>query len=152
MNMNLRLIALGLSVALVFGILAAGYVHYTGLVSDLAGLTANKTNLETELRAAYAEKAVLRGTIAAWQKSAEASAKRAEALQKLSVVAQAEYRSLSELFSRHNLEALAKAKPGLVQRRVDAATERARILLQCASDANCPAPRDPAAGPVPETR
>lgn len=118
-----------IGVALVTAI-ALSYRHYTGLVDDKAELTARVGTLEQDVAREKARADAFELTIDKWD---EAAAVQAEALDRFST-AQREAgettRKLTDVLSKHDLGALARSKPGLIQNRVNAGTADAFRLLE----------------------
>lgn len=118
-----------IGVALVTAV-ALSYRHYTGLVDAKAELTAKIATLEQDVVREKARGDAFKITIDKWD---EAAAKQAEALDRFST-AQREAgetsRRLSDVLSKHDLGALARSKPGLIQNRVNAGTADAFRLLE----------------------
>lgn len=118
-----------IGVALVTTI-ALSYRHYTGLIDDKAELTAKVGTLEQDVAREKARADAFKLTIDKWD---EAAAKQAEALDRFST-AQREAgettRKLTDVLSKHDLGALARSKPGLIQTRINAGTADAFRLLE----------------------
>lgn len=118
-----------IGVALVTAI-ALSYRHYTGLIDDKAELTAKVGTLEQDVAREKARADAFQLTIDKWD---EAAAKQAEALDRFST-AQREAgettRKLTDVLSKHDLGALARSKPGLIQTRINAGTADAFRLLE----------------------
>lgn len=118
-----------IGVALVTAI-ALSYRHYTGLVDDKAELTAKVGTLEQDVAREKARADAFKLTIDKWD---EAAAVQADALDRFSN-AQREAgettRKLTDVLSKHDLGALARSKPGLIQTRINAGTVDAFRLLE----------------------
>lgn len=118
-----------IGVALVTAI-ALSYRHYTGLVDDKAELTAKVGTLEQDVAREKARADAFKLTIDKWD---EAAAVQADALDQFSN-AQREAgettRKLTDVLSKHDLGALARSKPGLIQTRINAGTADAFRLLE----------------------
>lgn len=118
-----------IGVALVTAI-ALSYRHYTGLVDDKAKLTAKVGTLEQDVAREKARADAFELTIDKWD---EAAAVQADALDRFSN-AQREAgettRKLTDVLSKHDLGALARSKPGLIQTRINAGTADAFRLLE----------------------
>ncbi len=118
-----------IGVALVTAI-ALSYRHYTGLVDDKATLTEQVGTLKQDVAREKARADAFKLTIDKWD---EAAAKQAEALDRFST-AQREAgettRKLTDVLSKHDLGALARSKPGLIQTRINAGTADAFRLLE----------------------
>lgn len=106
------------------------YRHYTGLVDAKAELTARVGTLEQDVAREKARGDAFKLTIDKWD---EAAAKQAEALDRFSTVqrdAGETTRRLTDALSKHDLGALARSKPGLIQTRINAGTADAFRLLE----------------------
>lgn len=118
-----------IGVALVTTI-ALSYRHYTGLVDAKAELTAKVGTLEQDVAREKARADAFKLTIDKWD---EAAAAQADALDRFSN-AQREAgettRKLTDVLSKHDLGALARSKPGLIQTRINAGTADAFRLLE----------------------
>ena len=118
-----------IGVALVTAI-ALSYRHYTGLIDDKTELTAKVGTLEQDVAREKARADAFELTIDKWD---EAAAVQAGALDRFSN-AQREAgettRKLTDVLSKHDLGALARSKPGLIQTRINAGTADALRLLE----------------------
>lgn len=127
---QVKLIALGLAIITITGIITAGYFHYTGLVEDNARLRENSTKLELALTQ---ERAAVQAAVAAvgeWKGAMDQLASRVEDLSRVSDAAASESRRLNQLFAEHDFRALAAGKPGLIERRVNDGTRRVFGVLE----------------------
>ena len=110
-----------------------GYRHYEGVLDDLASERANRARLETAVQLQDQTITSQADAISLWQASNNSLVERLAIQQLTSDLAQAETRRLHDILQQHDLDALAAAKPGLIQRRVNTGTDRALRLLECAS-------------------
>jgi hypothetical protein len=142
---------IGLLAILGVSIAAAGTVlwqHYSGLVDAKAALTAEAATLKSDLAGEKARSASLTREIDRWDRAAAVQAQALQVLAQVQAQAQAPKKELSDVQSKHDLAALARRKPGLVEGRVNAGTARAFRMLERAS--GVPATADaPAASPSP---
>ncbi|URA07016.1 hypothetical protein P9A47_gp48 [Xanthomonas phage Elanor] len=118
-----------IGVALVTTI-ALSYRHYDGLVQDKADLTAKVGTLEQDVAREKSRADAFERTIDKWD---EAAGIQAAALDRFSTVqrdAGETTRKLTDVLSKHDLGALARSKPGLIQTRVNAGTADAFRLLE----------------------
>ena len=74
--------------------------------------------------------------VAAWKESADELNRRIDEMAKVQLEATAQTRKLNDLFAKHDLQALAAAKPGLVERRVNAGTAAVLRMLEWAAGAD----------------
>lgn len=118
-----------IGVALVTTI-ALSYRHYTGLVQDKVDLTAKVGTLEQDVAREKSRADAFERTIDKWD---EAATIQVAALDRFST-AQREAgettRKLTDVLSKHDLGALARSKPGLIQSRINAGTADAFRLLE----------------------
>ena len=138
-----------IGVALVTAI-ALSYRHYTGLIDDKTELTAKVGTLEQDVAREKARADAFELTIDKWD---EAAAVQAGALDRFSNVqreAGETTRKLTDVLSKHDLGALARSKPGLIQTRINAGTADAFRLLEQSTGAAPPggAQAAPAARPA----
>lgn len=118
------LLAGGFLLAIAAGSFAA-YRHYQGLVDDLVRLRSENSSLQVQS--------------SAWEERAKRLAELAEEAQRVRREARREERRLNELFSEHDLAALARGKPALVERRINDGSDRVFRMLECATDPACDA-------------
>ncbi|ATS92228.1 hypothetical protein P9A53_gp45 [Xanthomonas phage vB_Xar_IVIA-DoCa6] len=110
--------------------IALSYRHYSGLVQDKVELTAQVATLEQGKAAEKARADALDKAIDKWDDAAKIQA---DALDRFSTVqrdAGETTRKLTDVLSKHDLGALARSKPGLIQSRVNAGTADAFRLLE----------------------
>ena len=140
-------IVVGLAALAITTIIGLAYRHYTGLIDDKVTAEANAAKLELALETQKATTAALRENVAEWQAAAERYQQAAHEAQLTAKHAQAETRKLNALFSKHDFTNLARRKPGLIERRVNAGTVRAGELLECLTTpgGGCGSDRDRAA-------
>lgn len=122
-------IAIAIGVATVAAV-GLAYRHYSGLVDAKAKLTAQVASLEKDVAREKARAEALEKSIEAWDEASKVQAKALEEMTTARREAGRYQRELLDVLSRHDLRALALAKPGLVQDRVNAGTARALRLLQ----------------------
>jgi chromosome segregation ATPase len=157
-----RLVIYALAALGVVGMIWAGYRYHEGLIGRIAQLEADKATVSAALETEKVAVVSLQLAITEWKRSYE-SLERAQAqLAAAHQAATTETRRLNELLGRHDLASLARAKPGLVEARLNSGTARALRLLECSSTpGGCPPAPDPAtpnarirqpAGPDPDTR
>ena len=121
------------------GALAVGLIitlawrHYEGLVQANANLEAANAELALALEIEKDTVEVQQQAITEWQAAAVEWQKEQQRLARVAQQATAESRRLNGIFAEHDLTRLALAKPGLIERRINAGTDRAGRLLECAS-------------------
>lgn len=115
------LLRIGL-VSVLIGILGAGYWHYTSILDDRTEALAQVR--EVEIVKKIQEKTINDLTIAL-NKEREKMREFQEVLTELATVqknANKEARRLNDVLSKHDLNALSLAKPGLIENRINAGT------------------------------
>ena len=117
---------------MIMGVLGAvgygGYMYYKDTQSRIATLTANNAKLETAVQISEESIATLQGDIA---KNAELNRELQNELQ----TAEKYGDQLRNTLRKHNLTHLANKKPGLIQRKMQNATNR---LWDCLADITNP--------------
>ena len=134
-NLGLRAyvgIAIGVAVA---AAVALSYRHYSGLVKSNAQLTGQVATLKEDVSREKARADTFEKTIDKWDSAARVQAKALEDLATAQREAGAYSRELKDVLSKHDLGALAKRKPGLIERRVNDGSDRALRLLEQSTQA-----------------
>lgn len=126
----LKLGAVALGVTAVF----LAYKHYAGLVDSKAELSARVATLQADVSRESARADAFEKAIDKWESAAEDQREALTAFNKAQREAGAYQREILDVLSSHDLGALAKRKPGLIERRVNAGTDRALRLLESASE------------------
>lgn len=130
LNLGLRAyvgITIGVAVA---ATVALSYRHYSGLVESNAQLTGQVATLEEDVSREKARADAFEKTMDKWDSAAKVQAKALEDLATAQREAGAYSRELKDVLSKHDLGALAKRKPGLIERRVNDGSDRALRLLE----------------------
>ena len=130
LNLGLRAyvgIAIGVAVA---AAVALSYRHYSGLVESNAQLTGQVATLKEDVSREKARADAFEKSIDRWDSAAKAQVKALEDLTTAQREAGAYSRELKDVLSKHDLGALAKRKPGLIERRVNDGSDRALRLLE----------------------
>lgn len=139
-------IKLGLAAA----VAAAGYLgyrHYEGLVDAKADLTAKNAILQDDVSREKARADAYKSAIDKWDEAADKQAQALADFSKAQREASRFQRELKDVLSQHDLGALAKRKPGLVENRINTGTERAMRLLESATGARSDSGATEAASP-----
>lgn len=139
-------VGIAIGVALVTAV-ALSYRHYSGLVESNALLTGQVSTLQGDVSREKARADAYERSIDRWD---EAARVQAEALSELTTAqreAGAYSRELKDVLSKHDLGALAKRKPGLIERRVNDGSDRALRLLEQSTQAPAAGGGQAAAGP-----
>jgi len=119
--------------ALTLGAVAGAYLFVTGLQSKVERLTAERETLTTALRIQTENVSVLQRNIGEWDDAQRELVGKIGELSRLTAEASGETRRLYATFTKHDLGALADAKPGLVERRINDGSARSNRMLECAS-------------------
>jgi uncharacterized membrane protein YccC len=131
-------IVLGIGVAIATSV-GLAYRHYSGLVDAKAELSAQVARLEKDVAREKSRADALEQSIAKWDQASKVQAAALEELTTARRDASRYRRELLDVLSRHDLEALARAKPGLVQDRINAGSARALRLLEQSTQVPGPA-------------
>lgn len=129
------------------------YQHYNGLVEAKASLTGQVSTLTADVAREKARADAFERSIDKWDEAAETQREALTQFTKAQREASQYQRELKDVLSQHDLGALAKRKPGLIENRVNAGSARAMRLLESASegatsDGGQAAPGTGAAGPA----
>lgn len=123
-------------------LLLLGYRHYTGLLETVSVLESNSVRYEVALGVQGGTIDAQERVIGEWQESQDRLLGTIEEMGRTQQDASTEIRRLNDVFAGHDLEALARARPGLIERRINSGTAAAWRMLECASGAvrpDCPA-------------
>jgi hypothetical protein len=127
--LTLGTLALGLTIFL-------AWRHYAGLLDETNVLRVNASKLEQAVDSQTQTINAQQKALAEWKANQEKMASLIEESLRVSKNADQELRRLNALFIDHDLGLLAAKKPGLLQTRINAGTDNARRLLECASGAS----------------
>lgn len=119
-------------------IIALTYNHYSGLVESNAALTSEVATLKQDLTASQAAVDAYEKAIDSWKQAAEVQASALDQFAQAQHQAGSYSKELKNVFSKHDLGALAKAKPGLVERALNSGTLNAFRLLELSSQSPLP--------------
>jgi hypothetical protein len=140
-------IALGVCVATAGAVL---WHHYSDLVDTKAALTGQVSGLQADVARESARGNALETTVGKWAKAAEAQAAALDQLTQAQRESGAYQRELKDVLSKHDLAELARWKPEMVERRINAGTRAAlRMLEQSTGKAPAADPGAAAASPGP---
>lgn len=112
--------------------------HYNGLINELTTLRSDKVKLETavETQKDIIDKAVK--TIKEWKDSQDKLIATMEEMARISADANTNFKTLTELYSKHDLELLSSKKPKLIENSINRGTSDALRMLACTTgDKNC---------------
>lgn len=135
----MRLILIGLSALFVVSVVYLGYRHYEGLIETNAQLRESNVALEAAIaEQRWATETALEA-VDEWQQAFDRLQSTLEQYRQVQLQANSEVRRLNELFAEHDLGALARARPGLIERRINSGTDASRRMLECATGhPDCP--------------
>lgn len=125
-------IAIGVAVT---AAVALSYRHHSGLVESNARLAGQVATLKEDVSREKARADAFEKSIDRWDSAAKVQAKALEDLTTAQRDAGAYSRELKDVLSKHDLGALAKRKPGLIERRVNDGSDRVLRLLEQATQA-----------------
>lgn len=111
------------------------YSHYSDLVATNAAQAGRIATLESDVAREQARVAAYKDTLTKWDAAATAQVKALEELSAAKREAGAYQKVLADVLSKHDLGALAKRKPGLIENRVNAGADRVNRLLESATGA-----------------
>ncbi len=126
---KVKMIAAGVGVALALGVITGLYILNQSLKLDLIISMANTIKLKGALKTQGAALKAAQENAGAWRSALGDIQQSMEELSRVQSEAAAETRRLNTIFSRHDLSALALAKPGLVERRIAAGSRDAFRVL-----------------------
>lgn len=115
-------------------VIALSYRHYTGLVDAKAELSAEVATLREDVAREKARAKSLERAVDRWDQAARAQARALDELTNAQREASTYARELRDALSKHDLGALAKRKPGLIENRINAGSTSAMRLLERASE------------------
>lgn len=129
-----------IALAVIAGAFLTGYLYVTKLTEQIATQQAEIATLDVALKVEQEFSRQALTTIQEWEEAAREMNKTIEELARVQRSAASETRRLNDVFSKHNLEALATRKPSLVERAVNRGTADALRLLECATGggSDCP--------------
>jgi hypothetical protein len=141
---------LGAAALAIVTAVSLGVLHYTSLVSEVGTLKANAAKYEGAIAEQKRTIEAAEKTVQEWKGSmAQYQTDVAEA-NRVANDARAQARRTEDAFRSHDLTALSKGKPGLVEHAINSGTVDAARLLRCATggrDQDCPGEPPPAPGP-----
>lgn len=115
-------------------VIALSYRHYIGLVDAKAELSAEVATLREDVAREKARAESLERVVDRWDQAARAQARALDELTNAQREAGTYARELRDVLSKHDLGALAKRKPGLIENRINAGSASAMRLLERASE------------------
>lgn len=110
-----KLIVGGIVLVVALSALGAGVLHYKGLLAEIKQLHTDKALLQTAVQLKDAQ-------IGSLEAQAESARERQEEVQEKFAKARKQAERVKTLFANHKFDKLAKAKPGLISRRMQKGT------------------------------
>ena len=117
----------------VAGALVAGFLFVKNLQSQVSDLERDKAVLEQTAQFQSRALKVQASAISQWEVARRDLLEKIGQLSKVTIEARGETRRLYETFKGHDLNALATAKPGLIERRINRGSAQSNRMLECAS-------------------
>ena len=142
----------GIPIILVILPLLVLWQDYNGLRREVNLLRENEAALQLALDTQQETLNLQRTTLEEWQTQLNEFNQRIETSTKVARDARAETVRLRGIFAEHNLSNLAKAKPGLIENRINRGTYDINRLFECATGlerSDCPDPNSSDKPPSP---
>lgn len=133
---GIKLAIYGIIALAVVTSIGLAYTHYQGLLVTIQTLKSNEVKFNFALSKQSETIEIAEDRVREWQQNAEKMKELYEEVFRENETANSEVKRLNGLFSKHNLAKLAKAKPGLIEKRINAGTINMFRMLQCASNSN----------------
>ena len=112
-----KLIVGGIVLIVALAALSAGILHYRGLLAEIKQLHTDKALLQTAVQLKDSQ-------ITSLKAQAESARERQEEVQEKFAEARAQAERVKTLFANHKFDKLARAKPGLISRKMQRATAK----------------------------
>ena len=128
-------------------VITLSYRHYTGLVDAKAELSAQVATLREDVARETSRADALGSVVDRWDQAAREQARALDQLTTAQREAGTYARELRDVLSKHDLGALAKRKPGLIENRINTGTADALRLLKRSTEGAAVAERQGAAAP-----
>lgn len=114
----------------------AAYAHYQGLIHSVDELTNEnaKVRMLTEIQSIHVTQQ--KTALHEWKKAQDELVKNYHELSKVTTESRKETSRLHDIFTKHNLGALAAKKPGLIERRINSGTLANFRMLECQTGHN----------------
>lgn len=113
--MSIKMMAFGLAALAILSVVGVGYTHYRNVLAERESALAERDQLAIA-------NAGLEASRDAFRQQAESARRAMDDLTATAAEARIEVDNLNEKLRKHDLEKLAKAKPGLVERRINRGT------------------------------
>ena len=126
-------LALGLAIVTA---VALAWSHYTGLIKSVVTLTANNAKMDSAISQQKQTIEAAEGAIQEWKGNQLQYQMNIAEAARVANEARSEVKRLNDVLSKHNLTELSKAKPALIEHRLNDGTRDAARMLRCASSGN----------------
>lgn len=133
-GIGLKMLAAGVLLTAVAG----AYWHYTSVKNERNAALARVGALNVAHAVQEDTISTLEGAIDQWQAQATQFQAALNAMTEAQVEASSQTRRLNNVLSKHDLERLSLAKPGLIERRINRGTADILSVFECASGRDCP--------------
>ncbi len=145
--MGWGLVIKGAVVAAILFAVWLGYNFITGLIADKETLAVNNAKLNGAVEEQGKAIGALQDNVQDWRDSTVKTNEIAQQAADLAGQAAIEARKVQDVFLKHDLNKIAKAKPVLLERAINRGSDRALRLLECitAPGPDCPSPNGSAA-------
>lgn len=125
-----RMMVYGIAALIVLGMIAGFWLNYRHIIDQNAELAAANAEVTAALRSSEAATQAAIQTIDQWSAEQARTQDSIDSMAAQQIEATKETRRLNSIFSKHDLERLARAKPILIERRINLGASRAWGLLQ----------------------
>lgn len=125
---------IGLAALAIVTVVGLGYRHYTSLLEERAALRVEVAQLNNAVELQKKVIAQKDEAIAAWRKKLEAAQEAYKQMEEAQRLAVKELERINDLFAKHDLSKLLQRKPGLLERRINDAIDRARRMFRDATE------------------
>jgi len=133
---TIKMVVFGGAIVAVVTAVGLGYRSYTNLQVQVSTLKADNAVKEVALSIQNETIGAQANALGAWKLSQSLLVERVTQLKTEYETARKEVDRLNGIFSRHNLTELAKAKPQLIENRINAGSASIGRMLECATTNN----------------
>lgn len=125
----------------ILSVVVLAYIHYNGLIKELQEVKVENSALTTANEIQANTINYQTGVIGDWKAANRDLLQTIETQAEVNRIASENLRRLNDTLARHDLNNLSLKKPGLIQTRINRATNNSLLMLECASgstDSRCP--------------
>lgn len=133
-GLGIKMLAAGVLLTAVAG----AYWHYTSVKNERNAALAQVGALNVANLVQEDTISTLEGAVLDWQIQAAQFQVTLSAMALAQTEANSQVRRLNNVLSKHDLERLSLAKPGLIERRINRGTADILSVFECASGRDCP--------------